>query len=348
MLKTGRFSNHMNRSIASRLALLGLLMAAVGFCLAGNAPSVTSGSLTESETAANNQIVGWSDSLWTQTSQSDFDAGLKSQVDTASSPDNILLEKVSTYGVIAIDDFESVDWFGGSGWATGWWASGNASITTTGPPYSGSYNLRFRSDDGYADRAVDLSPYNYVHLQLWAMADSFETSEYMQCRVTPDGTNWYVLKDWVDGDDDGIYRFWDFDLSAYTMSSIFYIAFDAQMADTSDYFYIDDIQLVTVTVYQTSGTLASQVLNTGSDGTIVDCLSWDETLPASTNLTLKTRGSDIIFNAGDATPPWHDMGWESPVISGLPTGRYVQWQVTLITADTAVTPTLSEVRVYYH
>ena len=33
----------------------------------------------------------------------------------------------------------------------------------------------------------------------------------------------------------------DIDLSPYTMSSEFYIAFDSEMSGTGDYFYVDDL-----------------------------------------------------------------------------------------------------------
>ena len=38
----------------------------------------------------------------------------------------------------------------------------------------------------------------------------------------------------------------DIDLSPYTMSSQFYIAFDAQMSGTGDYFYVDDLLIKVV------------------------------------------------------------------------------------------------------
>jgi len=49
---------------------------------------------------------------------------------------------------------------------------------------------------------------------------------------------------WVDGDDDDVYYYFDIDLSSYPLTSEFWIAFQADMGDTSDYFYVDDIQVV--------------------------------------------------------------------------------------------------------
>jgi len=99
--------------------------------------------------------------------------------------------------------------------------------------------------------------------------------------------------------------------------------------------------------YVSPGTIASQVLNTGADGARWDALFWDETLPSNTDITFKVRASDISFAKGAASPPWTPVGGDSPVTSGLPSGRYMQWEATLTTSDPSQTPTLHEVRVYY-
>ena len=49
---------------------------------------------------------------------------------------------------------------------------------------------------------------------------------------------------WADGDDDGVYHFYDIDLSPYTMSSGFSIGFAAYMSSASDNFYVDDLEIV--------------------------------------------------------------------------------------------------------
>ena len=100
--------------------------------------------------------------------------------------------------------------------------------------------------------------------------------------------------------------------------------------------------------YVSSGTLASQVLDTGAAGAIWNMLFWDETLVSNTDITFEARASDTPFNAGDASPSWNSVGGTSPVMSGLPSGRYKQWRVTLTTSDTANTPTMHEVRLYYY
>jgi hypothetical protein len=101
-------------------------------------------------------------------------------------------------------------------------------------------------------------------------------------------------------------------------------------------------------MYVSSGTIASQVLDTGVSGARWNALFWDKTLQTSTNMTLEVRASDTIFLKDAATPSWTSVGITSPVISGLPAGRYKQWRAALTTSDTSKTPTLHEVRVYYY
>ena len=111
----------------------------------------------------------------------------------------------------------------------------------------------------------------------------------------------------------------------------------------------NDVMLDTETSeYYTSGTLASQVLDTGASSATWNMLFWDETLMSNTDITFEARASDTPFNAGDATPSWNSAGDTSPIMSGLPSGRYKQWRATLTTSDTANTSTLHEVRLYYY
>jgi hypothetical protein len=103
-------------------------------------------------------------------------------------------------------------------------------------------------------------------------------------------------------------------------------------------------------MYVISGTLASQVLDTGASGARWDGLFWDVVLPAGNGVSLEVRASDTLF-AEDTPPgtlPWNSVGGTSPVTSGLPAGRYMQWRATLTTSDTTATPALGEVRVYYY
>jgi hypothetical protein len=76
-------------------------------------------------------------------------------------------------------------------------------------------------------------------------------------------------------------------------------------------------------------------------------LSWDETLASNTDITFEVRVSDTLFAKDAASPSWTGGGGTSPVTSGLPSGRYMQWRATLTTSDPPNTPTLHEVIVIY-
>jgi hypothetical protein len=100
-------------------------------------------------------------------------------------------------------------------------------------------------------------------------------------------------------------------------------------------------------LYYNSGTLASQVKDTGETGSRWDALEWDEGVFGGTDITFDVRASDTPFLMNNTTLSWTSVGGTSPVYAGLPRGRYFQWRASLTTADTTITPTLNEVRAYY-
>jgi hypothetical protein len=100
-------------------------------------------------------------------------------------------------------------------------------------------------------------------------------------------------------------------------------------------------------VHLSSGTIDSQVLDTGINGARWDGLFWSETLPAGTNITFEVRASDTL-SGGFPDASWVPMGDSSPITSGLPSGRYMQWRATLTTTDPSETPVLHEVIVYHY
>ena len=99
--------------------------------------------------------------------------------------------------------------------------------------------------------------------------------------------------------------------------------------------------------YVSSGTIASQVLDTGKAGSRWDALQWNFTYVADTSISFEARASDTAFTKTASTPSWTPVGGTSPVISGLPKGRYMQWRATLLTSSIVKTPDLQEVTVYY-
>ena len=108
------------------------------------------------------------------------------------------------------------------------------------------------------------------------------------------------------------------------------------------------LAFVAASTYVGSATMSSQVRDTGKAGARWDALFWGETLQLNTDITFQVRASDTLFAANNGTLTWTSAGGTSPVTSGLPSGRYMQWRAVLTTSDTAVTPVLHEVRLYHY
>jgi hypothetical protein len=99
--------------------------------------------------------------------------------------------------------------------------------------------------------------------------------------------------------------------------------------------------------YYAVGTLTSVTWDTGTAGVKYVQAFWDRTLPSFTTVTIEVRASDALSGGAPASS-WQALGpGNHGDMSGL-TGRYVQWRVTLTTADASVTPHLEEVRIYYY
>ena len=147
---------------------------------------------------------------------------------------------------LATDGFESKNWSGGSGWYGSWYHDGDASIQKGGGAYEGKYHLRLRRDTGYVRRALNPHGEANVYLTFRAKSQSFEPGDTADCLVSADGGNWTVMRTWEDGEDDNTYRYYQMNLSAYTATNRLWIAFDANMSETGDKFYVDDIQAVVI------------------------------------------------------------------------------------------------------
>lgn len=184
---------------------------------------------------------------------------------------------------LASEDFESGDWSGGNGWMDTWNYSGNASVTTSGTPYEGTYHMELRNNTGYASRSIDLSREISANLQFYAKANSFSPAAEVYLMVSSNGANWTTAYTWDDSDADNQYHYYDIDLSGYQLSDEFWIAFDSNI-DSNDYFYVDDVKIKWIcTAYNT---LASDDFESGDwsggSGWLAD---WYHTGDASVNAT---------------------------------------------------------------
>jgi len=146
----------------------------------------------------------------------------------------------------------STGWSGGGYWTAPWTNQGSATITSDDGPYGDNlndeiveYHVRLQSDNTLIKRPLDLS--NPIEtnpiLQFQAKADSFEDGDEVRCRISPDGVNWTPVQIWQYGDDDGVYQYYEIDLSTYPgwRSRNFWIAFESRMSSTDASFYVDEV-----------------------------------------------------------------------------------------------------------
>ncbi len=150
-----------------------------------------------------------------------------------------------TEPIIATDDFESGNFAGGSGWIeSAWTTAGSLAVTGSASPHSGAYHVLLRKADAYMERPADLSAQSGARLDFWAKVDAFEGADQALVKVSPDGNNWTIVHTFTAADSDDTYRLYEIDLSGFTLSSQFFVAFDAQMDMPNDYWYVDDVQLL--------------------------------------------------------------------------------------------------------
>jgi hypothetical protein len=184
---------------------------------------------------------------------------------------------VGSYKDIAIENFESGEWSGGSGWSDNWTHGGTSSVTSTGAPYEGNYHLLLQDSDGNVRRPLDLSEQGVVHLTFWAKAESFEGSENARARISSNGVDWTTVHEWVRADADGQYHYFDINLSSYTFTDHFWIRFVSNMSQASDYFYVDNIIIQSLHGYAITVTAGERVIKAAvnMDDGIVTILSWN-------------------------------------------------------------------------
>lgn len=179
--------------------------------------------------------------------------------------------------VLANDNFESRSWAGGSGWLVGW-SNEKAKITDKQGPYEGTYHVEINNEASYLARSANLSGQSDLYLQVWTKAKEFKESTVMHLLVSSDGSQWDIAKTWTSVDSDDTYHLNNIDLSPYTMSSEFWIAFDWGNFDKKASFYVDDLVITGgIITYKIVSTTAkaqiTAVVEFENDGTLA-ILSW--------------------------------------------------------------------------
>ena len=192
----------------------------------------------------------------------------------------------NSYQTLATDNFNSGTWTGGSGWLDTWTHSGESAIINTSSPYEGAYHLRLRSNNGVAKRSINLSHQINVYLNFWAKVDSVEGSETATCRISSDGINWTTVCTWTADDSDSTYHHRLISLAPYEMTNQFWISFNANMGSTSDYFYVDKLEVIWLAAAPTIA--ASDDFESGD---VTGGTDWLDTWSLSGDAVITTSGS---------------------------------------------------------
>jgi hypothetical protein len=274
--------------------------------------------------------------VWSQTSQADFSSGALSDADASASPGDVQLSTATTILGDSYDDSGGEAAVGAV--LTQFYATAPCNGEITSWTY---YNAGNRSDG--------------VRLEFLSGSGNSWTMMAKSEAVSVNGTNTLaismpVLTGWQLGIYSGSGKL-NYNGTSGTLSGRADNSGDFDPGITQADFSQSTGQLALTAVlryYNNSGGLASQVLDTHVSGAKWSALAWDKTLQSGTSITLMARASDISFAKDAAFPSWVSIGGTTPVTSGLPSGRYKQWLATLTTTDTARTPVLHEVRLYYY
>jgi len=153
--------------------------------------------------------------------------------------------------IFSYDDFESdylgdtYEWEGGSSWLYDWYGSGGGTRVVNGVEYSGRKAVKLSAGNNWIDRAVDLSSATNPKITFYAMCSGLENGDNAYFYVSPDDSVYTELQSWTNGDDDGVWREYTFDLTSYFSSSNeFWIAFETpNFNNANDNFYVDQIMI---------------------------------------------------------------------------------------------------------
>jgi len=205
--------------------------------------------------------------------------------------------------LFAYEDFEagylgsSYEWKGGSGWLYDWYQTGGGLRDIQGNEYSGRYSMILYDDDNWVDRAVDLSGATNPRVQLYAKCTGLESSDHAYFKISPDDSVWTTLETWTNGDDDNVWREYNFDLASYfDNSNEFWIAFDtSDFNNANDKCYFDQIL-----IYEgNTNYLGSALDGAVNEGDVWDEIYWEEN-PGS---------SASGFYSEDVTSVFTSSGW---------------------------------------
>jgi len=300
---------------------------------------------SDQETISNTVTAGAWQAIWTQTTQADFNLGIKNHVDTSTNPDNVILE---------ITGSDTNTNFSLAGLAS---ASGSSDNSHTPPKAidgSKAANSYWKGTSGGSNWwQVDFGQLHVINgLYLYFRDQSSEIPQDYQIKVSTTGsfTGEEITIVSVTGNTSATRIHNTFGLINTRYVRINITNVQGQPA-------IMEVEAYAPTFYgYGNGTLESQSFDITSVGFTFgrwEKLQWDRILPTGTNITFR-----IATSNDNSTWTWRTLTGGSTVgdtttidlttlAPPLPETRYVKWEATLSTTDSSQTPVLQAVRVLY-
>jgi len=162
-----------------------------------------------------------------------------------------------------IEDWESGDWSGGSGWKESSWTHNPDDPKTkvlhkeggdccSGDPHKGDYYLEmgyggtnYEPFTSWVTREFSLSDAGSAQLSLWWKAMDFEGDDKAYVKLSKDGgLTWITILEASDEDDDKPYQELKYDLSSFLGEESVLLGFESILDTRCDRFCIDDIEII--------------------------------------------------------------------------------------------------------
>ncbi|MFP3871972.1 MAG: OmpL47-type beta-barrel domain-containing protein [Candidatus Aenigmatarchaeota archaeon] len=332
-----------NKSFEKSLIILtiGILLTSVGLVVFMSMPSSAStpqeNSTINVSPTAEKPRKPLSTETWTQTTQSDFESGDLTNLDTTTSSGEVMLD---TYEFqVGAAESPNDDYY----WDPGY---------TTFPG----------RDDFNIDRGGEIIEFTvtcadrHSAFKLKILRPTGNQDEYFSAETeTFDPESW-TIKTWdtssdqlpipvQGGDKLGQYTLGDLSTVGFTGENGQYyyngeITTSPQTMDWADDDVITTMEAI-VETHEDSGTLVSSVYDTGDGMYDWGTIHWDADEPSGTSLTMETRTSPD----GNSWSDWAEASNGGEVPS--PVDRYIQYRATFETSNGQITPSLSEVNVEY-
>lgn len=269
---------------------------------------------------------------WTQTSKSDFESGILSNIDTATAPGSCLL-RTATTTYNSLFQFASTQgqsqWYyrdsnaSDLAWTGSWWG------TSTTPQIKSDRQMGYGSLNSSREWVAQSDGFVRINVS-FEDAESGPSGDYSWVWLYHNGTQLYQRMI-VDG---------DFTIYGTTVDRAV-AAGDRIKVQTYDQLGPQWIFTMAAIEFRPAGTVLSRVIDTSVSGTAWQLVTWEPaTQPANTTLNVWIRASDAIFSPTSATPNWRSV--TRGQTADLPAGRYAQYKAVLNAADFSSVPQLDQ------